>query len=89
MASKDSNCSYAESLGLNRPAEMVQEYPISTAMVVFGVGMGLGLLLSHTIGDSFMRAVAPPPTMAERLTRQFYDTLSQAVPESVSRRFAA
>lgn len=89
MNSKNTTRSYAASLGLERPAEIVQEYPISTAMVVFGVGLGLGLLLSHTVCESLMQAVQPPPTMAERLSRQFYDTLSHAVPESVSRRFAA
>lgn len=89
MNASASNRSYASSLGLDRPAEIVQEYPISTAMIVFGVGMGLGLLLSHTVGDSFLRAVEPPPSMAERLSRQLYETLSQAVPESVARRFAS
>lgn len=89
MASKNANRSYVETLGLNRPAEIVQEYPISTAMTVFGVGLGVGILLSLTVCDSLMRAVEPPPTMAERLSRQLYETLSHAVPDSMARRFAA
>lgn len=71
------------------PAHAVQEYPISTAMLVFGVGLGIGILASHTVCESLFRAVQPPPTMTERLSRQLYDVLSQAVPESVARRFAA
>jgi len=74
---------------LTAPANVVQEYPLSTAMLVFGIGLGVGILASHTICDSLMRAFEPPPTMTERLSRQFYDALSQAVPQSVARRFAA
>lgn len=74
---------------LSTPASAVQEYPISTALLVFGVGLGVGIVASHMLFDSLSRVVQPPPTMTERLTRQLYEALSQAVPESVSRRFAA
>lgn len=74
---------------LTSPADVVQEYPISTAMLVFGVGLGVGILASHALFDSWSHLVQPPPTMRERLTRQLYDAFSQAVPESVARRFAA
>jgi len=70
---------------LAAPNQVVQDYPISTALVIFGVGLGVGLLASHALIDS----VRPPPTMTERLSRQFYDALSHAVPESLARRFAA
>jgi len=87
--SQQKNQSSSASAFLNAPANAVQEYPLSTAMLVFGVGIGVGVLVSHTLCDVLLRAVEPPPTMTERLTRQLYDALSQAVPHSVAKRFAA
>jgi hypothetical protein len=76
------------SAAMHAPAEIVQEYPLSTALLVFGVGLGVGVLLSTTVCDSMYNLMAPQPTMSQRLSRQFYDTLSHAVPESL-RHFAA
>ena len=88
MATKASECDQTSAAILAAPNKMVQEYPLSSAMVVFGVGLGVGILAGCAVMDSMAR-ISPPPSMTERLTRQLYDTLSQAVPESVSRRFAA
>ena len=89
MATKNATLNGSRlSQAMQAPAEIVQEYPLSTAMLVFGVGLGVGVLLSHTICDSLFSLAAPPPTMSQRLSRQFYDTLSHAVPESL-RHFAA
>jgi len=72
---------------LAAPSQVVQDYPISSTLVVFGIGIGVGLLASYSLLDSVLRP--PPPTMTERLSRQFYDALSHAVPESLAKRFAA
>jgi len=74
---------------MSAPANVVQEYPISVALLVFGVGLGVGIMAGHALSDALAHAVQPPPTMTERLARQIYDVVSQAVPESVARRFAA
>jgi len=68
---------------LSAPNKVVQEYPISTVLMIFGRRPG-----SRRTGQSrhFLNSLraTQPPTMTERLTRQLYDVLSQAVPESVS-----
>lgn len=53
-----------------RPKEMVEEYPISSMLVVFGVGIGLGVALSQALIPSFHE-----PTMSERMGRQLYDSM--------------
>jgi hypothetical protein len=53
----------------SRPTEMVREYPMSSMMLVFGVGLGLGVVLSQAILPSFHE-----PTMSERMGQQLYDS---------------
>lgn len=55
---------------MSRPAEMVQEYPISSMLVVFGVGLGVGVVASQALLPSFHE-----PTMSERMGRQLYDSM--------------
>ena len=52
------------------PTEMVKEYPLSSMLVVFGVGMGVGVLVSQALIPSFHE-----PTMTERMGRQLYDSM--------------
>jgi len=54
----------------SRPTEMVREYPMSSMMLVFGVGLGLGVVLSQAILPSFHE-----PTMSERMGQQLYDSM--------------
>jgi hypothetical protein len=53
-----------------RPTEMVREYPMSSMMVVFGVGLGLGVVLSQAMLPSYHE-----PTMSERMGQQLYDSM--------------
>jgi hypothetical protein len=55
---------------MSRPKEMVEEYPISSMLLVFGVGMGLGVVLSQALIPSFHET-----TMTERMGRQLYDSM--------------
>ena len=55
---------------MSRPAELVQEYPLSSLLVVFGVGMGVGVVLSQALLPSLHE-----PTMTERMGRQLYDSM--------------
>jgi len=54
----------------SRPTEMVKEYPMSSMMVVFGAGLGLGVVLSQAILPAFRE-----PTMSERMGQQLYDSM--------------
>jgi len=67
-----------------KPGELVGEYPMSSILLVFGVGLGLGFVLSQAICES-----TRPETMSERWGRSMYDSLSNMVPEAVSRRFSS
>ena len=55
---------------ISQPAEMVKEYPMSSMMVVFGVGLGLGVVLSQALLPAFHE-----PTMSERMSRQLHDSM--------------
>lgn len=56
---------------MSKPTEMVQEYPVSSMLVVFGIGMGIGVALSQALIPAFHE-----PTMSERMTRQLYDGMN-------------
>lgn len=73
---------------VNQPTEMVKEYPLSSMLVVFGVGLGVGVLIAQAVGGPVIRALSPEPTLMERLGRQMYDVFQSAVPESVARRMS-
>ena len=61
----------AANVALARPAEMLQEYPLSSMLVVFSVGLGVGVLIGQALIPSFHE-----PTMTERMGRQLYDSMS-------------
>ena len=66
---------------LNRPVEMVQEYPLSSMLIVFSAGLGLGVVIGQALIPSFHE-----PTMSERMGRQLYDSMSN-LSNAVSRTF--
>jgi len=64
---------------------------MSAALVVFGVGLGVGVAL----GSVLWASTAPPPTFgeraehaAEKLGRQMLDAFACVLPQSVARRIA-
>ncbi len=69
------------------PQEVISDYPFSSALLVFGVGLGVGLVLCSAICESTARAWEPE-TMSQRWGRQMKDYVGNMVPDSVSRRFA-
>ncbi|MCI0362152.1 MAG: hypothetical protein L0211_27030 [Planctomycetaceae bacterium] len=60
----------ADNEAMSRPTEMVKEYPVSSMLVVFSVGLGVGLVLSQALIPSFHES-----TMTERMGRQLYDSM--------------
>ena len=64
---------------IEQPMEMAREYPMSSMLVVFGVGLGVGVLLSQVACS----AMHHEPTLRERLSQQIYDAVNQVIPDSV------
>lgn len=67
---KENRATSTMSEAMSRPQEMVKEYPVSSILVVFGVGLGVGVLLSQAILPAMHE-----PTMSERMGRQLYDSM--------------
>jgi hypothetical protein len=74
---------------VQRPKQAVEEYPISSMLVVFGVGLGVGVVLSQALCAPLMRAFEPEPSFTEKLGRSMYDAMASMMPESVTRRMSA
>jgi hypothetical protein len=72
---------------LRQPAEIVGDYPASSVLLVFGIGLGVGFVIGNALCQS--SGYWHQPTMSERWRQGMYDSLSNLVPESVSRRFAS
>lgn len=66
------------------PRELVHDYPVPTAVVVFGLGIGVGLLAVHLLGGPGHKA-EPKSSTFETLGRQICDAVRNAVPEAISR----
>lgn len=67
---------------MQRPAELVQEYPVSSMLIVFGIGMGVGLLISQAMCSTMFE---PEPTMTERWQRQLMSAADRVLPVTMSR----
>lgn len=75
-----------------RPAGLVSDYPLSAVLVVFGIGLGVGVAL----GSMFVGPAAPHPSMLQRtelaagkLGRQMLGAIAGVLPESLSKHVAA
>ena len=68
-----------------RPMELVEEYPFTSVTVMFGIGVGVGLILGHTIAEAAGRKMFHQDTLAEKVTCQIRDVLKNALPQSLSR----
>jgi hypothetical protein len=69
---------------LSDPRELVQEYPVSSTLLAFGVGLGVGILVGQTVASAF----TPDPTPTSRLdalSQQVYNAVRNAIPEALGR----
>lgn len=71
---------------------LVSHYPLSSVLVVFGIGLGVGVALGKILGEPFM----PRPSLgqrtelaAEKLARQMRDAIAGVLPESLSKRISS
>jgi len=58
-------------------------------MVVFGVGMGIGVILSQAVCAPLLHAMQPEPTFSEKLGHRIYEAVASTIPESLMRRMSA
>jgi hypothetical protein len=61
-----------------RPAEMVKEYPLASMLLMFGMGLGVGVLVSQSL-CSALAELAEEPTMTEKVRKQVMEALSHVV----------
>jgi len=67
---------------MERPTQMVKEHPLPSMLLMFGLGLGVGVLISQTLCSSLIEALEEP-TMTEKVRRQAYDALSHVLPPSM------
>jgi len=75
-----------------KPKGLVSHYPLSSVLVVFGVGLGIGVALGCFIGGP----ASPGPSFgqraelaAENLGRQMLGAIAGVLPESLSKHIAS
>ena len=72
-----------EFLGAMRhPEDMVKEYPLPSMLLMFGLGLGVGVLVSQTLCSTLIEAFEEP-TMTEKVKRQVYDAITHVIPPSM------
>ena len=64
----------------SNPAEMIADHPATSMVVLFGVGLGVGLVIGHAICESTR---TQSESLVHKLSCQIRDTLKQALPEGV------
>jgi hypothetical protein len=70
---------------IERPGELVKEYPLASMLLMFGVGLGVGVVVSSAICSSLAEMDVHESTMAEKLKKQVYDALSNVLSPSTLR----
>jgi len=70
---------------VEKPMELAREYPVSSMLVVFGVGLGVGLILSQAAVAPIAQMMQPEPSMAEKLGHRMFEALRPMLPDSVVR----
>jgi hypothetical protein len=72
---------------LQQPREMVKEHPLSSMLLLFGVGLGVGVLIGQACAGPLLHMAYHEPTTSEKLGRQVYDALSGVLPQTFAARF--
>jgi hypothetical protein len=68
--------------------EWVEEYPFASVTVLFGIGVGVGLMLGHTIAEATGRRLMHQETFTEKLACQIRDLLKNNIPQGIMRQMS-
>jgi hypothetical protein len=71
---------------MERPAEMVKEHPLPSMLLMFGIGLGVGVVVSQAVCNALIEAVEEP-TITEKMKRQVSDALSHIMSPSMFKQF--
>jgi hypothetical protein len=71
-----------------RPTELVNEYPVSSMLVMFGVGIGVGVIMGQALCGA-LNELVEEPTMTEKMKRQVYDAMSHVLSPSMLKQFSS
>jgi len=67
---------------MERPTELVKEHPLPSMLLMFGLGIGVGVLVSQTLCSTLLESFEEP-TMTEKVRKQVYDAVSHVIPPSM------
>lgn len=70
--------------------EIVSNHPATAGLVVFGLGLGVGLIMGSSIAAASRPRRSPwiDARRAERFGRHMFDLLAEHLPESLSKRLS-
>jgi hypothetical protein len=73
---------------MERPTEMVREYPLASMLLMFGVGLGVGVVVSSAICSSLTEEESHSITksmshVTDKVRHQVYDALSSVLSPSM------
>jgi hypothetical protein len=64
--------------------DLVEDYPISSTLLAFGVGLSIGVLVGHTIAGA-LSSEPEPSSRLDSLSQQVCDAVRKTVPEAIGR----
>src|SRR5690349_12867877 len=77
---------------VTKPKGLVSDYPLSSVLVVVGLGLAVGMVVGSILG----RPATPVPSLVQRtelaagnLGRQMLGTIAGVLPESLSKHIAS
>ena len=68
---------------MEQPTEMVREHPLPSMLLMFGLGLGVGVVVSQVL----LNGLEHEPTMTEKMRKQVYDALSHVMSPSMLKQF--
>ncbi len=70
------------------PGAMVRGHPIESALMVFGLGIGVGIVLSHALQEPIRKMLEPESTTFQKISKHVMEAVQQSLPEALSRQWS-